>query len=479
MRHFVGLCALAVAVTLAVTPAFAEVQNVKVSGSVNVKAISKDNFDLRKTTTATTTNDDKFQAYLQTTEVRVDADLTDNVAAAVQLANQRFWDADTAASNDIDLDLAYVKLKELVYSPLTVTVGRQDIKFGSGFIVGDTALLGDPNGVFSGSSLTTTTVHAAGQGREYSTHNGYDAIRLTLDYAPLTADAILAKVQERGEGGHDQDLMGVNLNWKGAPVDRWQGEAEAYWFFKNDRGAAYTVHDSAGRTYEKNTVHAFGIRTGLQPVSNLWVNAEAAGQIGELEDTVFVAGQGKQIRDRMAVATNLSANYTLTNTAWTPNIGGGWVWYSGEQVGVSPGGDSDDVNAWDPMFRGQFTTAIQEFFAGSDSATGFYTTFDPNDTAAATNRHLLYADFGVKPLQDLSLQARYTHVRFDKAAVAGRSKHVGDEIDLQAKWDYTEDVQIGLLGAAFLPGSYYDGAAAASRGRNTAWEVVGDLSVKF
>lgn len=477
MRKFVGLCALVVAVALVAVPAFAEVQNVKVSGDINVKAISRDNFDLRKTTRGTTTNDDKFQAYLQATEVRVDADLTDNVSTAVKLLNQRFWDTDSAASNDVDLELAYVKLKELVYSPLTVTIGRQDLKFGTGFIVGP-GLLGDPSGVFAGSSLTTTTVHGS-QGREFSKVNGYDAIRATLDYAPLTIDAVVSKINDRGEGGHDQDLYGLNLNWKGTPVDRWNGEGEMYVFYKDDRSASVSTHDSPGRTYEHNQVGTIGGRVAAQPVSNLWVNAELAGQFGQIEDTVL-AGVASGTRQRRAMAAQASANYTFTKAPWTPNLGLGWVFYSGEKAGSNNNGDDrDHFNAWDQMYRGSFTTAISDFLAGTDQAGGLYTTFDPNDTSAATNRHLLYADFGAKPMQDLSLQARYTHAWFAETPVAGRSKSAGDEVDAQAKWDYTEDVQVGLLGGWFFPGNYYDGASAATQGRNTAWEVVGDLSVKF
>ena len=479
MKKFVGLCALAVAVALVAVPAFAEVQNVKVSGDINVKAISKDNFDLRKTTSGTTTNDDKLQTYLQTTHVAVAADLTDNVSANVTLMNQRFWDTDNAASNDVDLALAYVTLKELVYSPLTVTVGRQDLNFGTGFIVSNAALLRDPNGTFgAGASAAVTTVHGT-QLQEFSMHNAYDALRLTLDYAPLTVDYVLAKIQERGEGGHDQDLMGVNLNWTGAPVERWNGQAELYWFWKNDRVAGLVLGDSAGRTYDHNQVHTIGGRTALEVLKNFWVNAELAGQIGEVEDTALAAGQSAQTRDRMALAAQASANYTFANTAWTPNLGLGWVYFSGEKNSGTSGGDTDDVNTWDQFYRGQGYGAISDYFTGNDAGYGYYTTFDPNYTDAGTNRHLLYVDVGAKPWSDLTLQARYLHAWFAEAPVSGRSKTAGDEVNVQAKWDYTEDVQAGLLGAAFLPGTYYDGADAATRGRNTAWEVIGDLTVKF
>ena len=99
----VGLLAFAVALT---GTAYAEVQNVKVSGDIDMKAVIHHNYDLKlkqKNENGTTggvtpavTNDDDASFFLQTTRVRVDADLTDNVSTHVRLLNQRFWDADSS-----------------------------------------------------------------------------------------------------------------------------------------------------------------------------------------------------------------------------------------------------------------------------------------------------------------------------------------------------------------------------------------------
>ena len=244
MSKFVGLCALVVAVALVAAPAFAEVQNVKVSGDIDVKAITHHNFDLQGKQlnnpgggqagagAFAVSNDDEGDLLLQTTRVRVDADLTDNVAATVRLLNQRVWDGPNDGDGDeISLDYGYVTLKELVYSPLTVRVGRQPLKFGTGFIVGDAALLADPNGVFAGTATAAAAAsYTAGTGtvfgQEFSEYNAYDAVRATLDFSPLVVDAIWAKINETGVTTNDQTLYGVNLNWKGAPVDKYNGEAE-------------------------------------------------------------------------------------------------------------------------------------------------------------------------------------------------------------------------------------------------------------
>ena len=477
-RWWASIVGMAAIFTVAATPAFADVQNVKVSGDINVKGITRDNFDLKSTVRvpgAAPTSDDRLATILQTTHLQVDADLTDNVATTVRLVNQRFWDADVEASNNVDIDAAYLTLKEFLYSPLTVTVGRQDLNFGTGLIVSNVALLADPNTLFGGAQIATTGVHGS-QAREFSDYNEYDAIRATLDFAPLVADFIVAKITEQGEGGHDQDLYGINLNWKGAPFGRVKGEGELYWFWKNDDAATYTIHDN-GRTYEKNDVHVIGGRTGFEPVANLWLDGEVAYQFGEIEDTSLVAGQPAQTRDRSAWAAGAAATYTFANVQYTPSLGVSWLFLSGEEAGGT--NDADDVETWDQMFRGKGCVCISDYFAGTDAGYGYYTTFDPSDTDAGTNRHHLMVDLGAKPIDELALQVRYAHVWFDEVPVAGRSSSVGDEFNLQAKWSYTEDVLVSLLGAWFFPGNYYDGAAVASRGNNTAWQVVGDVTVKF
>ena len=45
--------------------------------------------------------------------------------------------APPGATGELELDLAYVQMKEIFYSPLTLTLGRQDLWFGRGFIIGN------------------------------------------------------------------------------------------------------------------------------------------------------------------------------------------------------------------------------------------------------------------------------------------------------------------------------------------------------
>ncbi|MCK9431198.1 MAG: hypothetical protein M0R17_14605, partial [Candidatus Omnitrophica bacterium] len=123
-KRLIAVLALALVAGLAFSPAYAEVQNVKVSGDITMSGVARRHFGLSNTNL-----DDKSvlkQNFIMTqTRVRVDADLTDNVTATVRLLNERIWngqnDTNSSGSNstEIDLDLAYVTLKEFLYSPLT------------------------------------------------------------------------------------------------------------------------------------------------------------------------------------------------------------------------------------------------------------------------------------------------------------------------------------------------------------------------
>ena len=117
-------------------PTFAAVQNIKVSGSVEERAIFMNNFDLRGKSEESTRprfgpgtelgsgasiNDDQTSFVLSTIKVGVDSDLTDNVSASIVLSNQTKWGSTNAAFSDgVQVNKAFVTLKEFFYQPLTL-----------------------------------------------------------------------------------------------------------------------------------------------------------------------------------------------------------------------------------------------------------------------------------------------------------------------------------------------------------------------
>jgi hypothetical protein len=455
-------CMLALMVLIAV-PAFAEVQNVKVSGDLSARWILRAAYDLDKNDTGSYGND--TDDYLMSTaEVQVDADLTDNVSTVVRLANQRDWGypaslrgGSSTTSLDVIVDLANVTLKELVYSPLTVTIGRQDLWFGKGFIVG--AQQRDPK-----ASITAD---------EYTVINSFDAIKATLDFDPWKIDGIYSVIEENTVAKADDVwLAGVNVGYK---FDSYSGEAEAYAFYKKDRSRVAYVNGATTAACEPNLVSTYGIRGSFEPIANAVVAAEGALQYGRYST---YAGEA---RKRKASALDISGDYNFKEVKWTPKVGLEYIYYSGEEQTTVAEGSGNAYESWDPMYRGKFDSAIREFqnvyYATALRSTTAATNSLDNDSGV-TNEHQFFVIGTMKPIDNLTIDGRYGWFRFDQApeltGQSSRSKDIGTELDLSLTYAYTEDVSFGLLAAWFFPGKYW-----LSGQDDTASDIVGTVTVAF
>jgi hypothetical protein len=156
--------------------------------------------------------------------------------------------------------------------------------------------------------------------------------------------------------------------------------------------------------------------------------------------------------------------------------------------GIMKSGDDQDgaVAGFDPIAPGYFTTALREFSTGS-GVTGFYPTDQTclangaagsSCTSAATNQHQLAVYGSLKPVEDLTVNQRLTWFILDVGAlpVAGskRESYAGMEWDTFLTYDYTYDVQFGLIYALFGPGSAY-----RNPNDSKAQELITSVSVKF
>ncbi|MBU0710086.1 MAG: alginate export family protein, partial [Candidatus Omnitrophica bacterium] len=192
--------------------ACAEVQNVKVSGDILVSGVHRSHLTLDDNESVADFGE-SIDALLSQVRVRVDADLTDNVTATVRLLNERTFGDEADADNntvrinnsDVSLDLAYMTMKEFLYSPLTLTVGRQNLRFGNGLIIGDP----DTNGISDGHN--TAARYLPNSLDDLSLRKAFDAIRATLDYDPLVVDIVYSKIDENAVGlDDDTTLIGAN-----------------------------------------------------------------------------------------------------------------------------------------------------------------------------------------------------------------------------------------------------------------------------
>lgn len=518
-KRLIIILALALVVGLTVG-AYAEVQNVKVSGDIYAAGVARKAFDLSKGGAGYTNgaqNNNNESDVLSISRIRVDADLTDNVSATVRLLNERNWNGEdqtgvnananiglsAANTNEdkINLDLAYVTLKEFLYSPLTLKIGRQELRFGNGLIVGDP----DTN-IYSAST-------ALAEG-DMSARKSFDAVRATFDYNPLVVDLVYAKIQEGNVNLNDDvTLAGLNAAYE---LDK-NTTLEGYFFSKVKGAQAAAVYNvdaaivdplnattsfrgAAGGNDNQQTrnlsdkVNVLGIRAANKTVNNLTLSGEFAYQFGTYNpkfdpNARFIsAGNKATALNRRAYALQVGANYDLKDVKslakYMPVIGANYTYLSGanrDKIG------DGRYKGWDPMFEDQTSGHIM------------------NAIIAGTNTHNLRLSSGAKLTDDIGVKLDYVMAWWAKkynnndlsilsgvagstAATSGRifkmadHRFVGQEVDVTLTYDYTEDVQFALLGGGFLPGKSIYGAATSSSDevkRANAGELIGSMKVTF
>lgn len=510
MRLIGIICVSLLVVALAI-PAYAETQNVKVSGDITVRGIYRDQFDLNKNDNEA--DSDNF--IMSTVELQVDADLTDNVSTCIRLVNQRNWGNnyptqvysapggfpfhDVLTWKDrlveVGVDLAYVKIKEMIFEPVTLTIGRQDLWFGRGFIIGANQI--DPG--FIPSTLiqaqpfnraTQTDLHAIGS-PELTAYNSFDAVRTTIDfekYAPFVVDLVYAKIEEGLVGPEeDVDLYGVNA---GYTFDVYNAEAEAYYWFKYDDSIPNI------NIREAHEVHVIGTRGSFQPVSEWVFGGEVAYQFGHYTGTL-PASVGPGIRpatypvntnlvipdmdvperDRSAWALDLYADYLgWMDYAWSPKVGAEYIFLSGDTADANH--MTETWKGWDCMFCGYYPMAIRPWLG-----TYYMTDLHPlGEDSGLTNQHQIILSGSVQPLDDLSFEAKVAGYWFDEqpdSRFYGKANKefgaIGQEINLTTTYDYTEDVTFSLLSAWFFPGRHYE----PEKPFNTQTEGVPDINMQI
>jgi hypothetical protein len=406
-----------------------------------------------KASTSSSTGNSWDRSLASIVRVRVDADLTDNVAATIRLLNERYWGNETDNSggsntknSDIDLDLAYVTMKEFLYSPLTLTVGRQELHFGNDMILGDP----DTNNAVSSASPFNGNRHDP----DLSARKAFDAIRVTLNYDPLVVDGVYAKVRESDLNlNNDTDLWGINANYALNKTTT----VEGYWFEKK------AGQKSTGARNKNDRVDTIGGRVVTQPKENITFQLEAAYQLGR---RINASAKDETTQRRRAWATEAFLTYDMKDKKYSPSVTAAYAYFTGNR------GNNRRYTAWDPMYENQKMGDIA------------------NALFNQSNAHIAGIIASMKPVEDVTLKGEFYGYWWDKrygdlqtvatardssATIIMRSKKfAGNEVDLTATYDYTEDVQFSLMCGMFFPGASFD-----KPNKNTASEVIGSMKVTF
>jgi hypothetical protein len=304
-------------------------------------------------------------------------------------------------------------------------VGRQEVRLGSGL------LIGDPD-----TNQTSIAVLPA-RTRDLSMRKAFDGVVGILDYDPLVVTLGYLKADEDTWGNEDDDENVYLANAAYAFEDDWNSSAEAYYVISDQK------KDSA--TKDINNV---GIRGTSTPLENLTVNGEYCHQWKDRNDAV---GSDSESDDGAII---LGATYDLEDDMEQ------WI----DTIGVDFTRLGSD---WSVMYEDQAPASIANAILNN------------------TNLQVVGLTATAKPTDDVSVKLRYANLRsiearssadvstFGTMSVDSNKKTLGDEVDLTIMYDYSEDVQLGLdLG-------YFDPGKAFASPREEAIQVIGSMKVTF
>ncbi len=477
-KRLILILALAFVVGLSIA-AYAEVQNVKVSGDLLIRGVARNSYLL-------TDISEKDRAILNTVRVRIDADLTDNVATTVRLLNERTWGQEGATGSDsstddsnITLDLAYVTLKEFLYSPLTLTVGRQELRYGNALIIGDP----DTNATAVAASNLPTSSYTVGAStntfglRDLSVRKSFDAVKAMLNYDPLVIDLVYAKIEENTVSrANDVNLMGLNASY----ALRKDLLAEGYlWSRDREWGSTGITTVAAANGERLNTLGTRAVYTGIE---NLTLGLEGAWQFGDhLASTILYPGEQRVAGTKSKVnayALQVTSNYVIPRMKkYSPAVNFSYTRLSGAKD-LADSGETikDNYEGWNPMFEDQAGGTIFNRIVGY------------------SNAQLFNLGGSMKPMDDLTVKLDWYQIRILQTFNSGRltsrnlsgvatdplftvkaaKRHLADEVDLNLIYDYTEDVQLGLSAGLYIPGAVYDKV-----NKKNASQLIGSMKVTF
>ena len=385
-----------------------------------------------------------YRLVTQWTRLHVKADMTDNVDAFIELDSIDAWGEDFRSNyltgadrradttDDIELYQGYIDVNELFGTPLRLRLGRQELKFGSEWLVGNNAI--GPAPVYGLS---------------------FDAARLTYAEDKFSVDAWWSKLFEGSpiEEDGDVDFSGVYGSYLGIE----NVTLDAYWLWIRD---ARALHDTNGGyfsewverlagvdNYDATSIHTAGLR-GAGKIGAFDFEAEAAyqfgdaGQVGYLFKPVLY-GDNKAKYDAWTV--HAVAGYTF-DVAWKPRIHADYAYFSGQ--------DNRDVS-----FGGWIEALFNPFYRGSSvSFNRLFSDYYCNyilDGTDMSNVHILCAGISASPTEKVTVTLEANHLITDEAfsrPVAPwlgfwsrpNDKDLGWEACLSINYQYTADLYLTL-----------------------------------
>ena len=386
-----------------------EVSNVKLGGQVRVRGYNLQNFwDFDNDV-----DSDNWSVIRHKTSVHAGLDLGDGISGFVKITNQNWGNGVTPSdNNDLFVDNAWINVKNFLDLPVTLKLGRQNLMYGSGFVLFD------------------------GQSQLGSNSLYFDGIKLTAHFSDnMMLDMIYVKDEENARannaavGEDDITLSGLYLTYKETPI---VGKAEVYALNRHD--------ESLGKD-----IIMYGLRASDKLKCGFDYSAEIAVQTGDAMTNV----------DQDAMGYKLDAGYTLKDVSMKPRFFVGYAALTGDEAG------STDNERWDTFYGGwpQFgdLLAFKYINAGpfnilNTTDPGYNSMSSVGGEAVYSNINILTVGTSAALTEKLSGKVSYSTITFDE--IVGDDEF-GNYVQGSVKYKYSKNLSFSIYAAMIDPGDAF------------------------
>jgi hypothetical protein len=419
MRKFLVLGVI----LLLATPAFAiDLKDVELGGKVQLRGYEMDNFwDFNDDSDI-----DRMEAFRTYTSLQTKLKLSDDVAGFVKITNQTYGSGmgtgETQGENRDDrlfVDNAYIDVNNMWCLPKTLNLrlGRQNMMYGSGFVLFD------------------------GQSQYASTSLYFDGVKGTLKFSDKAVlDAFYLNDQEYSIYNNPNDdiwLSGAYFTGKCPVIGSEKGQQEIYMLNRVDKQLSKNIWMP-------------GIRLSDKFDMGLDYSLEGAYQFGKFNDDLNI--------DQDAWGVKLDGGYTFSEAPMTPRFFLGYSLLGGNDP------DTKDCERWDVFYGGwpQWGDLLAWHYVNLPGTANAITDYDSTynegskltGEAVYSNLNIGTVGIGAKFPLNISAQFSYSMLTADQTD-PGKDDDIGDYYQLTTKYSYSPNLDFSIYAAMLDPGKAF------------------------
>lgn len=345
-------------------------------------------------------------------------------------------------SDKVFVENAYIDVNSIFNLPVDFRFGRQNLMYGSGFVVFD------------------------GQSQFASTSVYFDGVKMTWNITNGTKlDLFYMKDQENKTNSRDDITLTGAYFTTHCPIIG--GQQELYILNKNDQSGPMDM--TTGKlTYDGKNIYMYGLRLSNKYSCGVDYSGEFAYQGGKYDQTKHI--------DQDAMGYKLELGYTADMLEKiTPRIFVGYTYLSGNKTSTTRN------EAWDVFYGGwpQYGDLLAWVYVNLPPQARPVQPYQYNRMAsvseevAYTNLRLPSVGLSTK-YGPVSAKFTYTKLEFDRVPT-NRSHDFGDYYQLQAKYQYNKYLSFAAYAAMIDPGKYF----TEQGHHNTAYEAFWETRLDF